>query len=538
MPFSIRRLTAVLAALLLVLVPAPTTHPASAQAAAARGPRDEVFYQIFVRSFRDSNGDEHGDLKGIEEKLGYLEQLGVTTLLLTPIGPSPFYHNYFLDDFAAIDPAFGTEQDFRRLVRTLHARGMRIFLDMELQYVSGNHVWFTDSYRKPGSVYTSYLMYEGQGNVKYQTGFWEKPEVPTYNGRQVRIATVNLLNRDVLKVQTDVFLRFLKPSAPARNDGVDGFRIDHMMDDLDGKGTLTDLFARFWTPLFRELKRANPRVRILAEQADWGYGDDFLRRGGADMVFAFPLRKAILSFDKQQLTTAMSETRQKTPAGKQQVLFIENHDVERFASATGGDLRKAKVGAALNVLLQGVPLLYYGQEIGMTGRQIRDQSSDGGDIPLREAFPWTAQVGTGMATWYRKSGLWWDQSPLVVGGGVSLDSQLGKPESLFATYQRLLAVRRSHPALISGDQTIIENDHSHVLTFARAAGRDRIVVAINLSDAPATVRVATNSGTSVRGSATLHGVLDRESIRSDASGTATVSLEPFGVRLFAATPRP
>jgi glycosidase len=536
--FSIRTLTAVIAALILVLVPAPTSHIASAQAAAARSARDEVFYQIFVRSFRDSNGDEHGDLKGIEEKLGYLQQLGVTTLLLTPIGPSPFYHNYFLDDFSAIDPAFGTEQDFRRLVRTVHARGMRIFLDMELQYVSGNHVWFTDSYRRPESAYTSYLMYEGQDNTKYQTGFWEKPEVPTYNGRQVRIATVNLLNREVLKLQTDVFLRFLRPSAPARNDGVDGFRIDHMMDDLDGKGTLTDLFARFWNPLFRELKRANPRVRILAEQADWGYGDDFLRRGGADLVFAFPLRKAILSFDKQQLTTAIAETRQKTPEGKQQVLFIENHDVERFASVTGGDQRKAQVGAALNLLLQGIPLLYYGQEIGMTGRQIRDQSSDGGDIPLREAFPWTAQVGPGMATWYRKSGLWWDQSPLVVGGGVSLETQLGKPESLFATYQRLLAVRRSHPAFITGNLTIIENDHAQVLTFAREAGRDRVVVAINLSDAPATVRLAASTGTSARGGVMLRGVLDREGIRSDASGTATVSLAPFGVRIFAASARP
>jgi glycosidase len=375
-------------------------------------------------------------------------------------------------------------------------------------------------------------LYDGPDNVKYQTGFWEKPEVPTYNGRQVRIATVNLLNREVQKIQTEVFLRFLRPSAPGRNDGVDGFRIDHMQDNLDEKGTLTDLFARFWTPLFRELKRAKPDVRILAEQADWGYGDDFLRRGNADMVFAFPLRKAILSFDKAQLTTAMAETRQKTPAGKQQVLFIENHDVERFASATGGDLRKAKVGAALNVLLQGIPLIYYGQEIGMTGRQIRDQSSDGGDIPLREAFPWTAQLGPGIAAWYRNSGLWWDQSPLAAGRGVSLESQLGKPDSLLATYQKLLAVRRAHPAFITGDQTIVENDHSHVLSFMRGAGRNRMLVAVNLSDAPVTVRLAT-VGASGQGRDVLRGVLDPEIVRPDPSGSVAVSLAPYGVRVFA-----
>jgi glycosidase len=525
MTLRLRKMVLALAA--LVLAPAPAHAAGQAPAKV----RDEVFYQIFVRSFRDSNGDQQGDLKGIEEKLVYLQQLGVSTLLLTPIGPSPFYHNYFLDDLGAIDPTFGTEQEFRHLVRALHQRGMKLYLDMELQYVSGNHVWFTESFQHPGSKYTPYLLYDGPDNTRYQTGFWNKAEVPIYSGRQIRIATVNLLNPEVQKIQTAIFTRFMQPSAPGRNDGVDGFRIDHMQDNLDDKGTLTNLFARFWTPLFRALKRTKPSVRILAEQADWGYGDDWLGRGNADMVFAFPMRAAMLSFDKQKLIAAIDETHRKTPAGKRQVLFIENHDVERFASAIGGDVRKAKAGAALNLLLEGIPLIYYGQEIGMTGKQIKDQSSDGGDIPLREAFPWTAQVSPGMAVWYKNSGPWWDLSPLATGRGVSLESQLGKPDSLLATYQSLLALRRSHPAFVTGAQNIVENDNPHVLTFERVAGNDRVLVSINLSDEPANARVTMATGGALRG------VLDRETIPTDESGHATVPLGAYGVRVFTITTR-
>ena len=100
---------------------APT--PASATPASFD---DEVFYQIFTRSMRDSNGDREGDLKGIEHSLPYLQRLGVTSILLTPIYPSPFYHNYFANDFEGVDPEFGTMADYRSLVRAIHARGMKI----------------------------------------------------------------------------------------------------------------------------------------------------------------------------------------------------------------------------------------------------------------------------------------------------------------------------------------------------------------------------------------------------------------------------
>jgi glycosidase len=484
-----------------------SSAPVAAQTSAPV--RDEIFYQIFVRSFRDSNGDQQGDLKGIESQLDYLQQLGVTTLLLTPIGPSPFYHNYFLDDFAGIDRVYGTERDLRRLTQRLHQRGMKLYLDMELQYVSGRHPWFTESFQRPGSRYAPYLLYEDSTNTRYQTGYWDKAEVGTYDRRTIRIATVNLYNADVQRIHADVFKHFLNPSAPGRNDGVDGFRLDHMQDRLDEKPALSDLFARFWTPLFSKLRRVKPTVGLLAEQADWGYGEAWLERGNADLVFAFPLRAAILSFDKTKLRTAIEETRRRTPAGKRQIVFLENHDVERFASAVGSDLRKAKLGATLNLTLHGVPLLYYGQELGMTGRQVRDpMSSDGGDIPLREAFPWTARPGRGTALWYRNTGPWWDQSPFNTGGQVSLESQRGQPDSLLATYQQLTALRRAHPALVVGEQEIVEIDHPTVFAFRRTAGTDRVLVVVNLGQAEAKVQLP-----------------------SDAGQTTALTLAPYGVRI-------
>src|SRR5690606_2159046 len=117
---------------------------------AARAPAgEEVFYHLFQRSFRDGNGDRIGDLAGLTQKLDYLKDLGVTSLLLTPLQPSPFYHNYFPTDFEAIDPAYGTREDYIAFVRAAHARGLKVYLDQEIQYVGEGHPWWTRALADP-----------------------------------------------------------------------------------------------------------------------------------------------------------------------------------------------------------------------------------------------------------------------------------------------------------------------------------------------------------------------------------------------------
>src|SRR5690606_10148992 len=130
-------------------------------------------------------------------------------------------------------------------------------------------------------------------------------------------------------------------------DGADGFRIDHMMDDLDHKGLATDLFASFWKPIFDALRERRPGFRLMAEQADWGFGIDWLVRGHADLVFAFPLRSAIGKLDKGEIVKALRETERLTPAGKSQMVFIENHDTDRSMSLFGGHQAKGRARAAI-----------------------------------------------------------------------------------------------------------------------------------------------------------------------------------------------
>ena len=446
---------------------------------------DEIIYHVFQRSFYDSNGDGHGDLAGLTEKLDYLQELGVTSILMLPLYNSVFYHNYFPTDFETIDPEFGTKEDYLNLVREVHRRGMKIYMDMEVLYVTEDHLWFKDSYLNPSSEYSDYIIYNGPGNSEPEPIIWDLSEISSFDGTTRKVATLNMYSE---KVRNYLFCLFKYWADPDGNgnfeDGVDGFRIDHMMDDLDGKGKITNLFSGFWKPLFNELKVINPELKIIAEQAGWGkdYGLEYFEQGGADMVFAFGLNMAIKSFNKRQIIDKYDSTLLYTPMNKNQVLFIENHDMQRFSSATGNDAGKMRLGAAFNLLLKGVPSIYYGQEIGMTGIQGSFGRGDGNDIPVREAFEWYSTVeGKGVATWYKDSGPWWDQTNLKNNDGISVEEEKADPGSLWNFYARLIRLRRSNAAICKGDFRFIDNSNDQVITFLRWDEYQKILVAMNLS---------------------------------------------------------
>jgi len=484
---SLRRWTL---ALLLAIATGSAVRPVAAAGSPALAAPDEVFYQIFFRSFCDSNGDRIGDLRGLESKLDYLTDLGVTSLMLTPLPPSPFYHNYFAANFEGIDPAYGTMEDFRALVRAVHARGMQLYLDQEIQYVTYDHLWLKSSLGQPDAEYSRHVLYQDPGHTQPESAFYGLSAYPTYDGRTIQVTTVNLPEPAVIASFQKLFVFWIDPHGDGSlRDGVDGFRIDHMMDDLDGKAQLKGLFARFWQPVFSAVRARNPRAKIIAEQADWGYGDDWLTRGGVDMVFAFPIRNAIVKLDKAALLQAIRETEARTPAGKVQLTLIENHDLNRFASEAGGDLAKQKIGAALDVLLRGIPLLYYGQELGMRGRQSQVWGTDANDIPVREAFRWTRDLeAPGSAIWYRDAkSPWWTGRYSRSGDGVSVEEESRDPASLLAFYRQLLRIRAARPEIQHGQQTLLAESAPNVVCFLRHQGSSRTLVAINLSAAPATV---------------------------------------------------
>ena len=504
-----------------------------------RGEQD-VYYKIFVRSFADSNGDRIGDFHGIEQRLPYLQSLGVTTLLLTPIVPSVFYHNYFASRFDAVDPAFGSLADFHHLVRALHRRGMKVILDQEIQYVPDDHPWWIQTAGRPGSPLSSWILYNGPGNTEPETGFLGTQRLKTYDGRDIRLAMVNLDAPEVRSYFGRLLRFWLQPGNKGTDrEGVDGFRIDHMMDDLDNRGRLKNLVADFWAPLAAQAKSLDPGLTMIAEQADWGsYGDDLQAHGGIDLVYAFPLRKAITTLDRDAIADALVATQEKTLAGKGQLLFIENHDTNRFASEAGGDARKERLGAALVTLLKGSPMLYYGQELGMKGRQLHvPGASDGNDIPVREAFRWAGtEDARGTATWYRDTGPWWTDRYSRDHDGISLEEEQRDPGSLLAWYRRLMALRGARAELHAGSQCVVPTDQPAVLAVRRMQGHSASLLLVNLSEAPATLRLPADGWNTWPVGSVARDLLADDASRAaitSADGLPAVTLAPFAVRLLA-----
>ncbi len=446
----------------------------------------EIIYHVFQRSFYDSNGDLNGDLNGLKEKLDYLQELGVTSILLLPFFDSDCYHNYFANDFERIDPSFGTMNDYIALVKEVHRRGMKIYLDMETQYVTEKHLWWRDAVGNLKSPYSNYILFQDPEHTKPSTIVYDITELDTYDGKKIKLTTVNLKSKEVLDYNIKLFSFFADPDKDGVfDDGADGFRLDHMMDDLDNKPELTNLFADFWTPLIHQLKKVNPKIKFIAEQANWlDYGFDYFKKADVDMVFGFWLTWSITSLNKEQITKRADTILGMTPKGKEQIIFLENHDIDRSASTLKKDPLKEKAAAAIYLLIGGTPSVYYGQELGMFGKGITGAAAntDGKDIPRREAFEWyRSDSGKGMAVWYKDSGPWWDHRNIIPNDGISLEEERSGKNSLFNFYKTLIRLRKGNPALSYGSYQTINNNNDSVLTFLRSDGENKVLVAANLS---------------------------------------------------------
>ena len=463
---------------------APTVVAAPAQL------EQEVFYQIFTRSMRDSNGDGQGDLKGIQQSLPYLQRLGITSILLTPLYPSDFYHNYFASNFNGIDPEFGTMSDFRNLLRAIHKRGMKLYLDEEFQYVAYDHPWFKSALGNPNSPYSDFLIFHGPNNTKPEAGPFGITVARRFPGAETGITTVNMKSPKFRAWATNYLLRWVKPNGNGDfSDGVDGFRLDHMMDDLDNKHILTNLFDDFWKPVFAKLRATDPRLHFIAEQWDWGDGGDFLHRGGVDAAFAFPLVAAIRSFDKEKIVAAINRLERAIPPGKEELVFVENHDMQRIASDPGISPEKLRTAATLVASMKGTPLIYYGQELGMRGAPRPEYQSDEKDIGDREAFKWSAVTeAPGQANWYKSSKSYWTQRFARDHDGISVAEEESDPGSLLNHYRRLLSLRRAHLAMTKGNQRLLDSPPG-ILVIERSTGTDRLLIIANLSGKSLTYRV-------------------------------------------------
>ena len=435
----------------------------------------EVIYQIFPRSFRDSNGDRIGDFRGIQEGLDSIAKLGATTILLNPVWKSRTYHNYFADDWFAVDPEFGSLDDFRALCQSAHDKGIRIVLDMEPQYVADQHSWYRAAQENPKGKEAEYFLDPLSDNPFGAS--------PWYDKAKIDLKPVKLNHPDVRKAIIDNFKFW-------HGLGVDGFRIDHMMDDLDWQGKNKDLYANLWKPVVEEMKKVSPDVWFVGEQAEWDSFRaclDIFQHTPTDAVFNFRHFGALVALKRSTVEKSLTEYNYFTPAGRMQVNFLENHDVARYASTEPHPARQ-RAAAAILMASRGIPAIYYGQELGMRGIQGR-WNSDGNDIPIRLAYRWDAtRNGHFTATWYAGSGVWDSTRFSSDHDGISYAEQDTDPSSLLNYYRTLIGARKASNALSRGTQKTIDVGFDYVLAFEREAEGQRVLILSNLSDKAVTIK--------------------------------------------------
>ncbi len=435
--------------------------------------REAVFYEIFVRSFQDSNGDGIGDFNGICQRLDYLQSLGITALWLMPIHPSPSYHGYDVLNYYAVNPAYGTLDDFKRLLSEAHRREMRVIIDFVPNHTSRQHPFFQAALN-PQSPYRNYYVWSesdpGQTS-SYGGPAWHKTENGYYYGLfWSGMPDLNYTNPEVT-AQINKVVRFWLSEV-----GVDGFRLDaikHLIEQ-DGKQENTPATHEWLREFYTFYKDINPQAYTVGEV--FGAGGTLIKAYGGgqeqmDQIFNFELANGYLNSALGEANSSVVSALKLTLAGAPHgdyATFLTNHDQDRVMSELGGSVDKAKVAASLLLTGPGTPYLYYGEEIGMTGQKP--------DEYLRTPMPWSAEAGAG----FTGGKPWMAINDDYAAKNVA--AQENDYHSLLNHYRSLIALRRETPALRSGEVILLETGNPAVYAILRQAGNQTALVLINLGN--------------------------------------------------------
>ena len=453
----------------------------------ATDPGDGVYYQVFVRSFQDSDGDGIGDLAGLTARLPYLAGLGVTGLWLTPIHPSPSYHGYDVADYRAIHPDLGTMGDFLAFVRAAHAHGMRVVLDLVANHSSDRHPWFLAA-RTGDPRFRGWYRFERDpepligtlgGRAWHDAGDGER-----YLGLFVaEMPDLDHRNPEVVDAMLEVAAFWL-------DLGVDGFRVDAIQHVIEGDdGTIANAPANFaWVAEFgARLRERHPGAFMVGET--WTATQTiaaYHRDADLDMSFDFPLWRALVGAVQRRsaidLGAQLELNETAYPPGARRGTFVSNHDKVRPASQVSFLRRDAAREALLGRLLlalPGTPFLYYGEEIGMPNGPGDD------DRHKRTPMRWAATEEGGFTTgtpWF---------APSTTDPAISVAAQASDPDSVLEAYRAAIALRAEHPALAHGDARVVRGLPSALLAVWRTlAGEDPVLVLANLGNRDLEVAVA------------------------------------------------
>ena len=457
--------------------------------------RGAVFYEVFVRSFQDSDGDGKGDLRGLISRLDDLNDgdpetttdLGVDALWLMPVFESPSYHGYDTTDYGKIEPDYGTNADFLRLLDEAHRRGIRVIVDLVVNHSGSGHPWFAAAAASASSPYRDFYVWSAtdpgwkqpwggntgtwhrSGDAYYYGVFWGG--MPDLNWRSPAL-------REEVKRIASLWLE----------RGVDGFRLDatrYLVETGAGGGQADTPETHAALKEFAaHVRRVKPEALLVGE--NWAdtrviatyYGSPAVP-GGDELPasFNFPLSdrilRAVSESDGVLVASKLDEVRKAYPVGALDAPFLTNHDNVRLATQLGRHQGRLRNAAAILLTLPGAPFLYYGEEVGL------ENGPTGGDESKRTPMPWDATPGGGFTT----GTPWFGFAPGRETANVA--TQSADPASLLSRYRSLIRARRTAPALAKGELVLLSPlaGVSPVLAFLRKTEGETVLVVHNLSDA-------------------------------------------------------
>lgn len=474
------------------------TYLVDAHSGLDRGWHNGVWYEIFVRSFQDSDGDGIGDLQGVVQRLPYLAELGVSGIWLMPIHPSPSYHGYDVTDYKAVNPDYGTLEDMKQLIEAAHRHGIRVIIDFVPNHSSDRHSWFQAAAAGDQEYRDYYVWEQDPASLRGTLGgnAWHghpSGSGPSYLGLfSHRMPDLNHRNPKVVEEMKDVARFWL-------NLGVDGFRVDaiqHMIEGESGQIANTEDTYEWVRDFAAFLRREAPHVFMVGET--WTEMPAIIRyhqQSELHMSFDYPLWRvlhaAIQARSAADLGDVVRQAEQMYPDNAIRGTFISNHDQARPATLLSfprRDEQRIKLAAGLLLTLPGTPFMYYGDEIGMPN------GPGSGDLEKRTPMRWT-ELDEGGDFGFSGGQPWTD--PGEVPEGISVAAQQADANSVWSTYQRLIRMRNTMPALDTGSFELLDAGNRGVLAARRAAEGQTVVVLANLGTRAVTVNL---SGLGVSGS--------------------------------------
>ena len=468
-----RRAPAFALATLLATGSATAAH---AQASPPAWTRGATCYEVFVRSFQDSDGDGIGDIKGLISRLDYINDghsdphtsLGARCIWLMPVAASPSYHGYDVADYYRVEPAYGTNADFARLVAEAHRRGIHVLVDMVLNHSSSEHPYFKAALRDPASEYRAWYRWASRKPSElnpWGQSNWHKSPVRDeyyYGFFSPRMPDLNYTNPAVRAEALKIARFWLKDMK------VDGFRLDAVPYLVEEPNAIVHSPGthRVLRQYQAGLRRINPDVYTIGEVSDstrpmLGYYPDQLVS-----YFAFEVADSLIAAVRRGSAggiLAPALRLQHDAPRERWSPFLRNHDQPRTRSELGGDLARARVAAVLLMSLPGMPYVYYGEEIGMTGVKP--------DERLRTPMQWGGAHEAGFTT-----GTPWE-SLQPDSATVTVQSQEHDSTSLLSLYRRLVHLRAGNAALAHGVLVPMSASDTAFTAWARRDG-DRVVWAI------------------------------------------------------------